>query len=386
MNLPASGRPVFIERKMNPTTNAIELWAVEWENEMGMAAKKNFIKKIGEEQPLVDDDGTGKVSAKAICWSFGRTLGNIAMFSDTLIGSFPHDEGTDAILACDFVNAGKFRHGEPRWWCRTHQTHWGLKGDLASYEQSGVMCCANRMQPMNYVRSPFEIHAQQVGEVGVWCSLPPAMASFEIVPRAPRIHVHVRPTAGGPKSVDQDYKAISLQYNPALGLFASNNITQVSVTPPAAFEFLRGMVEEQPMDCVSCSHCGVPHLDLGSFARKPHRKHFCGNCGRDSTWSKGEICSTPLKPLHDQLTTNNEVVYPDRTLNLDDHPGCHYVIWASTPAILWTAKRPQEHGIHVHVVKDKQRIVDDTFSEVTMNGTPLDRKRLLALMMDRTII
>lgn len=352
---------------------------------MGMTAKKNFIRKIGEEQPLVVDDGSGSTPVKAICWSFGRTLGNIAMFTDTLTGSFPQDHGTDAILACDFVNAGKFRHGEARWWCRTHQTHWGLKADIASFRLSGVMCCANRHQPMNYVRSPFEINAQDVGELGVWCSLPPALSSFPVKPRPPRIHVHVRPSAGASKSVDGDYQAISLRYSPSLGLFASNKITQVSVTPPAAFEFLRGMVEDQPMDCVNCSHCGVPHLDLGSFARKPHRKHFCGNCGRDSTWSKTEICSTPLKPLHDQLSNNQQVVCPDRRLNMDDYPECQYAIWASTPALLWTADRPQEHGIHVHVVRDRERVVDDTFSEVIMNGVPLVREELLSKMMARTV-
>lgn len=379
-------RPVFVERRLNPKTNVVELWAVEWDNAGVMGAKKVFLHKIADENPLIDDDGSGKTPVKAICWSYGRTLGNIAMFSDTLMGSFPHEHGVDAELACDFVNAGKFRNGAERWWCRTHQTHWGLKADIAAYEQSGVMCCGNRGQRMNYVRTPFEISVQEVGEVGIWCSLPAALSSFgEVKPRPPRIHVHVRPEVGGKKSVDQDFQAISLRYSSMLGLFASNKITQVSVTPPAAYEFLRGMVEGQPMDCVNCSHCGVPHLDLGSFARKPHRKHFCGNCGRDSTWSKEEICSTPLKPLHDQLTANREVIRPDRTLNLDKYKGCHYAIWASTPAILWTHQRPQEEGIHVHVNNGAERVEDDTFSEVILDGKPLDRDELLKRMMQKTV-
>ena len=41
-------------------------------------------------------------------------------------------------------------------------------------------------------------------------------------------------------------------------------------------------------------------------------------------------------------------------------------MWASTPAVLWTAERPQERGIHVHVYEDGQYVVDDTFGA---NGT-----------------
>jgi len=56
------------------------------------------------------------------------------------------------------------------------------------------------------------------------------------------------------------------------------------------------------------------------------------------------------------------------------------------PAILWTASRPQEKGIHVHVHKGTERIVDDTFGQVTLNGTPLVRAELIAEMMARTVI
>jgi methionine synthase II (cobalamin-independent) len=128
-------------------------------------------------------------------------------------------------------------------------------------------------------------------------------------------------------------------------------------------------------------------LDLGSFALKPHRKHFCGNCGCDSTWSKVPIVSTPLKTLYDQFARNTQYKEPDRTLNLDQdkYSGCDYEIWASTPAIVWSAERPQEKGIHVHVCDGDKRIVDDTFSVVVLNGKPLERKEVLQAMLERTI-
>jgi len=73
-------------------------------------------------------------------------------------------------------------------------------------------------------------------------------------------------------------------------------ITKIQVTPPAAFEFVRSLEEGREMSCVTCNKCGYPHLDLGDFALKPHKKHFCGNCGNDSIWSPDPIVSTELDP------------------------------------------------------------------------------------------
>jgi hypothetical protein len=106
----------------------------------------------------------------------------------------------------------------------------------------------------------------------------------------------------------------------------------------------------------------------------------------ESTWSKEPIVSTPLKPLHDEFSKNIQYEEPRRTINLDDYSGCGYTIWASTPAIVWTAARPQEFGIHVHVHDGASRIIDDTFSEVILDGKPLQRSALIDAMIARTII
>lgn len=157
--------------------------------------------------------------------------------------------------------------------------------------------------------------------------MPAAISTWDIKKRPPRIHVHVRPKANGPKSIDRDYQAVSLRYSSLEGLFGAQEITRVNITPPAAFEFVSALERGAAMDCINCSHCGYPHLDLGEFARKPHRKHFCGNCGRDSTWSKTEIISTPLQPLHDRFAKTLKYVTPDRSLNLDELPGHRFAIW-----------------------------------------------------------
>ncbi len=216
--------------------------------------------------------------------------------------------------------------------------------------------------------------------------MPASFSTRKIEPRPPRIHVHVRPEAGGKKTIDRDYSALSVLYTDKMGLFRSHDITRVNVTPPAAFEFVCALEEKRALDCINCAHCGYPHLDLGDFARKSHRKHFCGNCGRDNTWSKHEIVSTPLKPLHDQFAKTLKYETPERILDLGEYENCDYTIWASTPAVIWTAKRPQEFGIHVHVHDGQTRVVDDTFGSVILHGEPLDRASLISSMIAKTII
>jgi hypothetical protein len=375
---------MFIERKVNPTTHAIELWECRWENHDGQPAKKVFVKFLGEEQPLPQGSDAWS-QTKAICWAPDRTLGNIAVFSENVLGSFPEKQGDNAILPCDIVGSGKFRNGAPRWWCRTHQTHWGKKADLAAFDISGQLQCSSHPQPMNYVVSPLEINCNDYAEVGIWCSLPRAISSSPVKASRPRIHVHLRDKENGEKIVDKDYPAISLVYFENLGLFKNEEITRVNITPPAAIDFVLAIEEGRELHCINCKYCGFPHLDLGDFARTPHKKHFCGNCGSDSVWSKDPIVSTPLKLLHDELAKSTEFVVPDRSINIDDYEGCTYAVWASTPAVLWTANREQEKGIHVHIDVKGGRVVDETFGEVILNGRKLNRNELLRTMLERAI-
>ena len=376
---------MFIERKINPLDNTVELWKCEWENHGDAPAKKKFIEKVGEERPLVPEDKS-VLNKAPICWSYGQTLGNTAVFSPSILESFPATSGSDAVLPCEFVYAGKFRHGVDRWWCRTHQIHWGTKADHEAYDRAGVMICANHTQPMNYVVDPFKINVDDYAEVGIWCSLPAALSTQPVKPRPPKIHVHLRLEPGGVKKVDRDFAATSLVYKENLGLFGNSELTRVNVTPPAAFEFLCALEFGRETSCINCPACGCPHLDLGDFGRKAHRKHFCGNCGRDSNWSKDPIVSTPLKPLHDQLNRSGLPQKPATVLNLDEYAGCEYSIWASTPAVLWTAERVQQEGIHVHVHDGHQRIIDETFGDVVLNGNQLKRDELLQTMIARTTV
>jgi hypothetical protein len=214
---------MFIERRINQVTHEIELWACEWENEPGKDAVKRFVERVGVEQPLAMTSPADLETMPAICWSYGRTLGNIAVFSQQMLGTFPSTAGENAILQCDFVDAGKFRHGAQRWWCRTHQCHWGTKADIESLGTVGTMVCANRQQQMSYVVAPEIIDLEVSAEVGIWCSMPAALSSAPIASRPPKIHVHVRAKAGAEKVIDRDYRAVSVRYRPDSGLFANDD-------------------------------------------------------------------------------------------------------------------------------------------------------------------
>lgn len=361
-----------------------ELWTYEWDLKSKPPMKVNRV-RLGVEQPpspAVPNFSAGE----AIAWSYGRTVGNIATSNNAVIRNYPASSGHNAVLPCEIVEAGKYQNGNPRWWCRTHQKHWGTKADTADAIKVSAMRCAQHTQLMWYVVNPYHIDLDQHAEVGIWCSLPAAMTSQGIPqPRYPRIHVHVRSQTGEPKILDRDFDAIALLFNPAHQLYCNSPISRVHLAPPAAMEFVLALEYGKAMTCFNCYDCGSPHLDLGEFVNTPHKKHLCGNCGRVNTWTTLPSTSTPLKPLHDFYVGNVGFSDVSRVLDIDAYPNAEFAVWASTPALVWTANRPQERGIHVHLRQNKIRIVDDTFGTVIYKGQPLNRTDLLTRMIRNTL-
>lgn len=368
------------------TDGRVALWAFEWDASTQPPVKIDR-KLLGFEQPVHPAPRISRSRHEAICWSHGRTLGNIAVFAEEVLSSLPGDRGADEVLACDIVEAGKMRNGAKRWWCRTHQRHWGTKADIANASKSGVIQCSNHMQSMSYVIDPPSINLGDHSEIAIHCSLPPAISSAAADERRqPKLHIEAWAGNGEPKAIDEILDALAVVYDPADDLFSSSEARRIHITPPTAFDFVMGLETGLEMDCISCRDCGCPHLDIGEFGRTPHSKHLCNNCGRDNTWSRGPIASTPLKPLHDRYSHAAQFVDAPGMLNIDDYEGVDFEIRATVPAIVWTARRPQERGVHVRLSRDSEIIIDEAFGAVVFRGRTLQRSTLLHQMVSRTIV
>lgn len=237
---------MFFSRKLNPETGEVEVWECEWSDPGTGMAKKKFLRKKCDEGEL-EEEIDNHCIASAVCWAAGRTIGNIAVSSEEVFGSFTNQSGNNAVLPCQIVPCGKFRNGADRWYCKTHQIHWGTKADIAAVPETGEVTCSNHLMKMSYVVNPFIVEFNDFEEIGVWCSLPPAMSSNEIKPRAPRIHVHKRFSGADKKELDRDFNAIVCSYNQKLDLFVNEEITQIQITPPAAFEFVKSIESGRDM-------------------------------------------------------------------------------------------------------------------------------------------
>jgi hypothetical protein len=215
---------------------------------------------------------------RGICWSRSGTVGNIAV---SAAGAMLRGDFGRGLIACDFSPAGKYRNGAARWWCRTHQGYWGVKADIAAFDPMRQKLCGAHAQPLDLVLDPPVINMQRYASVRIAA----AGDGMQVLaaPLAPSI------------AIEAVFPAIAL--SGIGGVFACVDIAQVNVTPPALRALLGARGGVRPLGCVDCTRCGYPHLDLGDFAAKEHRRHYCGNCGNDSTHSKTAIVSNPLFAL-----------------------------------------------------------------------------------------
>ena len=157
---------MFYSRKLNPESGLVEVWECEWSDPGTGMAKKVFLRKHcneGEMEADLDDHCV----ASAICWAPGRTIGNIAVSSEEVFGSFTAKSGDNAVLPCQIVPCGKFRHGADRWYCKTHQIHWGTKADLAAVTDSGEVSCSNHLMAMSYVVDPLVVDFNDFEETSI---------------------------------------------------------------------------------------------------------------------------------------------------------------------------------------------------------------------------
>ncbi|NHZ35327.1 hypothetical protein [Massilia rubra] len=226
----------------------------------------------------------GGAVVSGICWPHQATVGHIAVASGRVAGYFPAERGDDAIVDCVLVAAGKYRNGAARRWCRTHQTYWGVKADLAALADSGEQRCARHLEKMGYALHPPVIDLAACARVSL-AGAPDGAITL------------TRVAAGATAPIATRCAAVALRTSATHALFPGTDIVQINITPPALLAYSAVRAAGLQLGCVCCARCGHPHLDLGSFAQKPHRRHYCGHCGSDSTHSPAPMISSPLHAL-----------------------------------------------------------------------------------------
>jgi transposase-like protein len=277
---------------------------------------------------------------------------------------------------CSIEQVGKQRNGRPRFWCSVHQA-----SATGRYGARLLECEAAYRDAIP--RSVLEINPEEYpAGVALWGAVAPVVDTSGL-PTEVGIHVHARRNDRA-KEIDATYDEVVLRYQRDL-----LETGRCIINAEAAVAYYISNFLQRDIKQLYCTYCQELHLDKGYFAVKPHRRHLCHGCGRYfHDQSKG--VSNPIafvRAHHRRPGSADKPIRPDRPLELQqaDYPG-GIQIWASNPALLWTADRPEEEGIHVHAFSEPGKYaVDETFSSVVIDGVKLDEVQVQYLMAQQAL-
>jgi len=277
--------------------------------------------------------------------------------------------------ACQVTAVGLRRDGRMRYWCLAHKADatgkYGRK--LSVCRGAGTLPISDE-EMLTLDLNEFD------GGVALWGAVP-AVYDTTRLPLDRGIHVHAREAAGGHKAHDRTFRAVTL----IGGKIPEGGIT---ISELDAVYYMVSSVFGFGVRYIECSLCGYPHLDKDWFSVYPHRRHLCAGCGRHFRDTATGI-GNPIARL--QAATglaSRKPVPAGRPLRArqQEYPG-GVQIWGSNPAIIWSAEKSEEEGIHVHAFKgeDSKPDVDDTFSTVTIDGVTLDPVMVRTLMAQNAL-
>ena len=272
---------------------------------------------------------------------------------------------------CDIRADVNRRNGKPRYWCHTHKCF--------AWDESGNPLQKCKKADIPPVREDEKIYldlSEWKGGVGLWGALPPVFSTHS-GNLEDGIHVHARPDIDKPKSIDKTFREVYLKNITKQGILDFENEC-IRIDGESAKAFAVAFLLKRPLVYVRCSHCDHIHADLDWFSVFEHKKHVCNHCGREF-FCKEKNISNPIIYIQELIGDNinhRQMVNIDRTLDISikDYPG-GISIWASNPGIIWSSPKPEEIGIHVHCYKEQnhdERIVDDTFGKVIIDGIELN--------------
>lgn len=223
------------------------------------------------------------------------------------------------------------------------------------------------------------------GGIAVWGAVEPVYNTAS-EPAERGIHVHARERPGGKKAVDETFDAVELSVRRDL-----YNDERVLITAETAVAYYISRFLSRSIVGLFCPRCNTPHLDSDWFAVKPHRSHLCHGCNqlfREET----RCVSNPLEMMRHQLGVASTSASPVRAkgkldIRQADYPG-GLQIWASNPALIWTSRRREEEGIHVHGWHRPgvHPRLDGTFAHVRIDGIDLDEEQLRIFMAQNALV
>lgn len=279
---------------------------------------------------------------------------------------------------CAVEAVGKQRNGKPRFWCMTHQSSATGKYGRRLERCEGAYRAADRSQATELDPAAYP------GGLALWGAVKPVYDTSRVGVEE-GVHVHAREEVNGDKVIDGTFSTVTLPLMRNLFDASKALITVETAVASYVSRFL-----DRPMMSLFCTYCGEPHLDSEWFAVKPHKRHLCHNCGK--IFPVNERCiSNPLVSLRHMLrdrgeTRSLEPAVEELDLKQADYPG-GLQIWASNEALLWTSPEPEKEGIHVHAyaADGVTRLIDDTYAEVTIDGTRLDKDHLRYFMAQQAL-
>lgn len=281
--------------------------------------------------------------------------------------------------SCIIEHVGTSRRGTGRFWCQTHGANaTGRYGKKLTECESAYL---RKPEPESIGINPNEYD----GGIAIWGAVPPIYNTTSLPPDK-GIHVHARRNSESSKEkeIDNTFPAITINYQ--ADLFRKS---QILITQKTAVNFYIARHLNHPLKYLSCPYCKDIHLDAGYFAAHPHKKHLCHQCGRYFQDTERSV-SNPIVLFREIWGTKelpDLITHSEKILNIcqQDYPN-GIQIWASNPAILWTASRPEEYGIHLHAYSAKnERVIDDTYASINIDGLNLDVTQVHQLMAQRTL-
>jgi transposase-like protein len=270
---------------------------------------------------------------------------------------------------CRVVSVGKRRDGSSRFWCLTHRADATEK-----YGMEAARCRRADIAPVQQEERLVLDPKEFAGGVGIWGSVPPVYDTTSTSLEA-GIHVHARKANEKEKFIDKSFREVIVK-----GMTRGD----VTISEAQAIYFLVSTLLGFRTKVIRCTRCGSMHLDEDWFSVHAHKRHLCEACGRTFHDEEAAV-GNPLAAFVDD--TGRRVRRARKTLDVAqaDYRG-GIQIWGSNPSILWTGRRPEEEGIHIHAFDGRgKQMVDDTFSTVTIDGCSLDPEMVRTYMAQQTL-